>query len=364
MKVLLASKALVVGAHHDKLRALSSQIDVDLLAVAPDRWIEDGHAIVAERPNPRGYAVEYVPLALNGHYHLYWFRALRRLVRRFRPDVLHIDEEPYNLAAALACRDALDFGSKPVFFAWQNLSSRYPLPARWIENYVLKCADGIAGTQRAREVLCSKGHRRASVVVPQFGVDPDLFTPVVHSRSEGKFVVGYAGRLVPEKGVDVLVRAVRAVGDGSALHIAGSGPAMSQLRRLATRSDVCFLGGVASIDMPSFYQGLDVFVLPSVGRKGWTEQFGRAAVEAMACGVPTIVADTGELPGVVGDGGEIVPAGDVEALVETLRMFRDNPSRRRELAAVGRDRVLQSFTTAAIAGTTASFYREMMSARS
>ena len=336
---------------------------MDVLAVAPDRWIESGHVTVAERPSPRGYAVEYVALALNGHYHLYWFRELRRLVRRFRPDVLHIDEEPYNLATALACRDALDFGAKPVFFAWQNLARRYPLPVRWIENHVLKCADGIAGTERAREVLYSKGHLGASVVIPQFGVDPDLFTPVVHHRADRKFIVGYAGRLVPEKGVDVLIQAVGAVGKDSALRIAGSGPAMSQLRRLETRSDVDFVGGISSVDMPSFYQSLDVFVLPSVGRKGWTEQFGRAAVEAMACGVPTIVADTGELPDVVGDGGEIVPAGDVEALVETLQMFRDNPSRGRELAAVGRDRVLQSFTTAAIAETTVSFYREVMSDR-
>ncbi len=364
MKVLLASKALVVGAHHDKLRALSSLDDMDILAVVPDRWVESGHVAMAEQPSPRGYAIEHVSLALNGHYHLYWFRELRRLVRRFRPDVLHIDEEPYNLAAALACRDARDYGAAPVFFAWQNLTRRYPLPVRWIENYVLNCADGIAGTERAQQVLFSKGHRRASVVIPQFGVDPDLFAPNVKPGSSEQFVVGYAGRLVPEKGVDVLVRAVGAIDGDSILRVAGSGPSMAQLRRLDTEVNVEFVGGVASENMPSFYQGLDVFVLPSVGRKGWTEQFGRAAVEAMACGVPTIVTDAGELPSVVGDGGVIVPAGDVDALTTMLRMLRDDPGRRRELAVVGRERVLRRFTTTAVGQATASFYRAVVSNRS
>ena len=64
MKVLLASKALVVGAHHDKLRALSSLDDMDILAVVPDRWVESGHVAMAEQPSPRGYAIEHVSLVL------------------------------------------------------------------------------------------------------------------------------------------------------------------------------------------------------------------------------------------------------------------------------------------------------------
>ncbi len=336
---------------------------MDVLAVVPDRWVESGYVAMAEKPSPRGYEVEHVPLGLNGHYHVYWFRELRRLVHRFRPDVLHIDEEPYNLASALACRDALDFDAAPVFFAWQNISRRYPPPVRWIEKYVLKCADGIAGTERARQVLFSKGHRRASVVIPQFGVDPNLFAPNGNPKSNAQFVVGYAGRLVPEKGVDVLVRAVGAIGGDSVLRVAGDGPARDQLRRLEPGVNVEFVGGIASEGMPSFYQDLDVFVLPSVGRKGWAEQFGRAAVEAMACGVPTIVSDTGELPSVVGGGGAIVPAGDVDALSTMLRTLRDDSSRYQELAVDGRERVLGSFTTNAIAKATASFYRDVVSNR-
>jgi len=360
MRVLLASKALVVGAHHDKLRALGANPDIELLAVAPDRWIEQGRAQVAERPAPRGYEIVYAPLALNGRYHLFWFRGLRRIIRRFRPDVLHIDEEPYNVATAVACRDAVRYDIRPVFFAWQNLHRRYPPPFRWFERYVLAQADAIVGSQAAGEVLRRKGHRRRIEVIPQFGVDPEVFAPRARPRDSDRFVVGYAGRLVPAKGVDVLVRAVGALGERAVLRLAGTGPAEPDLRRMSARMPgVVFEGAIPSTEMPAFYRGLDVFVLPTVGRRGWTEQFGRAAVEAMACGVPTVVSATGELPHVVDKAGMVTPPSDAHALADALKRLRDHPAVRWELAETGRAHVLKNYTTQAVADATAAFYRSI-----
>ncbi|MDE2867827.1 MAG: glycosyltransferase family 4 protein [Chloroflexota bacterium] len=360
MRVLLASKALVVGAHHDKLRALGANPDLDLLAVAPDRWIEQGQAQVAERPPPRGYEIVYTPLALNGRYHLFWFRRLRRLMRRFRPDVLHIDEEPYNLATAIACRDAVRYGVRPIFFAWQNLYRRYPPPFRWFERFVLARADAIVGSEAAGDVLRRKGHRRRIEMIPQFGVDPELFAPCLRARDSERFVVGYAGRLVAAKGVEVLIRAVGAIGGDVVLRLAGVGPAETDLRRMAAAMPhVAFEGAIPSADMPAFYQGLDAFVLPTVGRRGWTEQFGRAAVEAMACGVPTIVSSTGELPHVVGQAGVVTPPADAHALSDALNRLRDDPDRREHLAQAGRAHVLQRYTTQAVADATAALYRSV-----
>ena len=358
MRVLVVSKALVVGAHHDKLRALGANPDLDLLAVSPDLWVEQGRAQIAERPPPRGYEIVHTPLALNGRYHLFWFRRLRQIMRRFRPDVLHIDEEPYNLATAVACRDAVRYGVRPVFFAWQNLYRRYPPPFRWLERYVLERADGIVGSEAACEVLRRKGHTRPIEVIPQFGVDPELFAPRPRSRDPDRFVVGYAGRLVAAKGVDVLIRAVGSIGGDVTLRLAGSGPAEPDLRGMsAAMPGVVFEGAISSAAMPDFYNGLDVFVLPTVGRRGWTEQFGRAAVEAMACGVPTVVSSSGELPHVVGQSGVVTPPADAHALAGALNRLRDDPARREQLATSGRVHVLERYTTRAIADATAAFYR-------
>ena len=360
MRILLASKALVVGAHHDKLRALGANPDLDLLAVSPDRWIEQGRSQIAERPPPRGYEISYTPLALNGRYHLFWFRRLRQIVRRFRPDVLHIDEEPYNLATAIACRDAERYGIRPVFFAWQNLYRRYPPPFRWLERYVLARADAIVGSEAAGDVLRRKGHTRRIEVIPQFGVDPELFAPRSRPRDPDRFVVGYAGRLVEAKGVDVLIRAVGSIGGDVTLRLAGTGPAEPDLRRMsAAMAGVAFEGVIPSADMPAFYNGLDVFVLPTVGRPGWTEQFGRAAVEAMACGVPTVVSASGELPHVVAQAGLVTPPADAHALADVLMGLRADPARREQLAEAGRAHVVRRYTTRAVADATAAFYRRI-----
>ena len=175
------------------------------------------------------------------------------------------------------------------------------------------------------------------------------------------FRIGFAGRLVHEKGIELLVEAARRMNGDVELQVAGTGPLEEAIRSQAAGDErVRLLGALPSAEMPEFYQGLDVLVLPTLGRRGWTEQFGRAAIEAMACGTSVIVSDAGELPAVVGEAGRMVPAGDREALTEALLELRQDAEMRRRLAAAGRARVLAEFTHARIAEATAAFYREVM----
>ncbi|MCY3912938.1 MAG: glycosyltransferase family 4 protein [Chloroflexi bacterium] len=360
MKILMASKALVVGAYHAKLEALGAHPGIDLLALAPDSWVESGRRQRAEPVTPAHYGLRYQPLRLNGRFHLHWWPGLAGAVEDFRPDIVHIDEEPYNAATVHACRVARGRGARVVFFAWQNIRRRYPPPFAWFERYVFGRAAGIAGTATAAEVLRAKGFGGRLAVVPQFGVDPELFAP--GDREPGAtFRIGYAGRLIEAKGIELLVEAVRRIDGDMELLVAGTGPLEEAIRGQAPGDGrVRLLGALPSAEMPGFYQGLDVLVLPTLGRRGWTEQFGRAAIEAMACGAPVIVSDAGELPTVVGEAGRIVPAGDVEALEQALDDLREHADERRRLAEAGRARVLAQFTHARIAEATAAFYRAVM----
>ena len=108
--------------------------------------------------------------------------------------------------------------------------------------------------------------------------------------------------------------------------------------------------------MPAVYRSCDVVVLPSRTMPSWKEQFGRVLIEAMACQVPVVGSDSGEIPNVIGDAGLIFPEGDVAALTRQLRTLMDDRTLRQQLGAAGRQRVLTRFTMARIAAESVAVY--------
>lgn len=365
MRVVMISKALVVGAYQRKAEELARQPDIELITVVPARW-RDGHSVLPlERAHTEGYQLIVAPVAFNGQFHLHFYPTLGRLLSHLRPEVLHMDEEPYNLATWHALRLATAVGARSLFFTWQNLPRRYPWPFSHFEAANYRRADyAIAGNQDAVQVMRGKGYRGRLAVIPQFGVDPAIFAPALPTPRED-FVIGYAGRLVPEKGIAVLLEAcARLPFSGWTLRLLGDGPDRSRLAKLTVRLSISdrvqFLGRRPSTQTSSFYQTLNVLVLPSLSRPNWVEQFGRVLVEAMACGVPVIGSDSGEIPNVIGDAGLVTPEGDTAALSAALAALAGDPARQSELAERGRARVLARYTHAHIAQATAQIYRAMI----
>ncbi len=370
VKVLLVSKALVVGAYQRKLEELARQPDIELTAVIPDCWREGMHGPVTrlERVHTQGYRLISAPLAFNGQFHLHYYPTLPRVLSAVRPDVLHMDEEPYNLATWLALRSAVARDVRPLFFTWQNLRRTYPWPFRHFEQANYRRAwHAIAGNPTAATVLRAKGYRGPISVVAQFGVDPVTFSPAPESRlcQRADTVIGYAGRLVPEKGVGLLLQACGQLADRDwRLQILGDGPERRNLEKLAAdlgiREKVQFLGRLPSTETPTYYRQLDVLVLPSVSLPNWVEQFGRVLIEAMACGVPVVGAASGEIPWVIGDAGVLFQEGDAPALAAALDGLMRDRVRREALTTQGRARVLANFTQAQIAEATADIYRTLI----
>lgn len=363
MRILMLSKACVVGAYQSKLEEMARLPEVDLRVLVPPRWRDPDRGVLPlERAHVEGYDLRTTPIRFNGHFHLHYYPQIGREIRAFRPDIVHIDEEPYNLATWHALWHARRQGVKTLFFSWQNINRRYPLPVRLGEQWVLRSVDhALMGTQSAAEVWQAKGYRGSLTVIPQFGVDPQVFTPPDHPRSGG-FVIGFVGRLVEEKGGGVLLDALSQLEGVWQLDIVGDGPEKAalteQARRLRVADRVTF-GSLPSTRMPGYYQGLDVVVVPSLTRPNWKEQFGRVIVEAMACGVPVIGSSSGAIPDVIGDAGLIAPEGDSAALAVLLRQLMHAPERRRALGALGRQRVLDYFTQAQVAAQTVAVYRRI-----
>jgi glycosyltransferase involved in cell wall biosynthesis len=149
--------------------------------------------------------------------------------------------------------------------------------------------------------------------------------------SEEGFLALFVGRLVPEKGIDMLVEAwsKAVLPGGSALAIAGSGPLAP------SGPDVHRLGPIDRKDLPPLYAAADVLVLPSIATATFREPWGLVCNEAMHQGTPVIASDAvgAAAGGLVVDGrsGMVFPAGDADALAARLSALAAAPALRERL---------------------------------
>jgi glycogen(starch) synthase len=178
--------------------------------------------------------------------------------------------------------------------------------------------------------------------------------------TDGPLLV-YAGRLVHEKGVQTLLRALRPLRDthpGLRLVVAGSGPYEPTLRTLARRlrlvRSVDFVGFVPEKRLPALLGAADAVVVPS-----FYEPFGIVALEAACAGAPLVVAETGGLRDLAADGVAVAafPAGDVDALVTAVGKVLVDPAATRRAAARAARRVRRDYTWHTVAEQTAGIYR-------
>lgn len=368
MRVVLVSKAMLSATAQKKADLLSGHTDVELTVVSPAYWrADDGGKQYIEATARRDWKLIVAPIWLNGHFHVHAYPTLGQIIRSASPDIVHIDEEPYNLATFHAMRAARRAGARALFVTWQNLFRAYPPPFSRMEQYNYRQASyALAANDDAASVLRRKGYQGPIAVFPQFGVDTDMFVPRARA-TEGPPRVGFVGRLKVDKGVDCLIQAFAPLASRAQLVIVGRGPHEPELRALAESLDIAeqvrFLGSLPSTQVAEMMAGLDVLVLPSRSLPNWTEQFGRVLVEAMACQVAVVGSSSGEIPNVIGDAGLVYPEDNVDALRTCLADLIDNTGRRLDLGRRGRERVLSRYTQEQIASATYAVWREMLQNR-
>ncbi len=368
MKVVLLSKALVTGVYQKKAEELARLPGMELTVIVPPSWQEPRVGVQQFDPQfTQGYDLVVTEMRFNGHFHYHYYPAIGKILRKIRPDIFHIDEEPFNYATYHALRAGQRVGAKMLFFTYQNILKKLPPPFSYFERTVYAGADvGIAANQAALEVIRTKGYTKPSLVIPQFGVDPVLYQPAPPEPRPANRppTLGYIGRLVEEKGIQILLDAVALLRQPYRLEIIGSGYYRTELEvqaaRLGIRDRIFFRNSVPSRDVPNVLSKIDILIVPSLTRSNWKEQFGRVIIEAMACEVPVIGSDSGEIPNVIGDAGVIVPEGDPETLALRIWELMEDRVRRLELAARGRQRVLRYFTQQQVALRYYQLYQAML----
>jgi glycosyltransferase involved in cell wall biosynthesis len=204
------------------------------------------------------------------------------------------------------------------------------------------------------------------VVAPVIPHHVPAWPRLERTASDDRFVIGYAGRLVPEKGLDVLIDAVAGI-EAVRLRFVGNGAIRAELedRARAAGVDLEVDTTVKHADMARAYRSFDVLVLASRTTPTWAEQFGRVLVEAMSCGVPVIGSDSGEIPWVINTtgGGLVFREDDVADLREKVSRMIGSPALRAELAQRGGSRAQELFGVDAVARGLDAALREAIGSR-
>ncbi|MEJ7786546.1 MAG: glycosyltransferase family 4 protein [Solirubrobacteraceae bacterium] len=341
----------------------------DVHLVVPARWKDDYR--------PEGFAPDLLPglsskarvlpVLMPGHpqRHLY-LTAPGRLVAAAEPDIAFLEQEPFALVTGqwlgALRRRKIPFGLQHD----ENLDRPLPGIARAIRTLAVNRAAFVAArSPQAGALLRALNPRLRIEVVPHAVPDWPVLARSACAGDE-TFTVGYAGRLTPAKGIRDLLAATERMAPGTRLLVVGNGEMRDEVKRADTpQRPVELRTGVGHADMPAVYAEMDVLVLPSRTTPTWTEQFGRVLVEAMACGVPVVASDSGEMPWVIEatGGGVLFPEGSVDALAAILTKLRQDPGRRQNLAEQGRAAVERSFSESAIIRQMDSLLREILDTR-
>ncbi len=350
-----------------KLEIMAARPDLALWLVRPAFW-KDEYGRREVRPVVPGCQVIQIPmLGRTNDPHRALYRTLSFGLKVARPHIIHAEEEPDSLAALQIALARRSFApqSKLILHTWQNINR----PKHWyvwkVTRISLREADAIlCANSEAVQVLREMGYQGPAEVIPPIGVDTRVFRPRERRVDPDVFRVAYAGRFVPEKGLDTLLQAAARLGPGMELWLIGDGPQRAALQSLARdlgiEERVRWVPPVSPEQMPELLAQVNVVVLPSRTTPIWKEQFGRILVEAMACGVPVVGSDSGAVPEVVGDAGLIFPEGDVQALVERLESLRRMPKLQSECAKQGLARS-GLYTQETVAKQTLAFYEKWAS---
>jgi glycosyltransferase involved in cell wall biosynthesis len=278
--------------------------------------------------------------------------AIRRLLRGSHFDIAHCHDAHALTAAWLggAARRTRVVASRRV---------AYPLSRGPFGLVRYRCAQRILAVSNfVRESVLACGLPAALVEVVYDGVE----LPAPGPRRSELRLLGSVGYFLPEKGHDLLIRALPAVLDRRPkcrLLLAGAGPCRAALEHLAAEMGVAHAVEFAGFvdDVEEFYRSLDVFLFPSLA-----EPLGSALLSAMAIGLPAVALARGAVPEVIEDGhnGLLVPGPEPDPFARAVLRTLEQPALAARLGDAARQTVEQRFSAAALIRNTLQVYHRVL----
>lgn len=380
MRVLIVYHAGAMENARRIYQALAQTSEVELTAIVPQKlqvervYDSNGWLSVEREEDHDGYRLVPLPLRNPSNYGRgFEISGLHRLIKRIKPDIIHVfDEANSNYLLQVIWQGLLASPcSRVLFYGFENL----PLRLGW-RSPVWKftwgrMSGGVTASTEALENLRRSGFPQDLPLDRVFwGIPTDIFRPmdVTALKEELGFgfehAVGFVGRFIPEKGLDVLMSAVGYLPNDLHYMIIGSGPMRADLERWSglpgLRGRVHLRDVMPPEDLARYINCMSVLVVPSLTVPRWKEQYGRVLAEAMACGVPVVGSDSGAIPEVVGSAGFIVPEGNPAALAESVYRAIFNSEDRERLRQLGLIRADQELSVEAMAKRLIGFYGRVL----
>ena len=388
MRILVASHSYIVDLNCEKLRTLANlEPGIEVTIVVPKRWQPGGvqtQTIKTQFRQEGTFRVVPVSNLSQNHQGLLCFGPdLIPLLHQFRPQIIQVEQGSRALAYTqlITLNRLLGLKAKNLFFTWWNLPYALKFPISALEGYNLRHTDGlVVGNQDGAEILQQRGYQGPVRVMPQLGVDDSRFRPQPQPELATQlgiqptdFVVGFVGRFVAEKGLLTLSKALAGLQERPwKWLLLGRGPLKQTLMEQAIAGGwaerLIWVESVPHDQVPCYINLMNTLVLPSettdqfktLTAVGWKEQFGHVLIEAMACQVPVIGSDSGEIPHVIADAGLVFLEGDVSALQNCLVQLMDQPELAVNLAKKGYERAIAHYTNKALAQQLLHFYQELL----
>lgn len=317
----------------------------------------------------------------------YW-RAVERLTDRTPPIVPFSDRlkdfdvvqswELFTDWTEQALDAKRDYGAPVSLMIWDNIPFNAESRSGMRERKARAAAEAdifIVHSERSRRMLDMEGVPADKVRLVRPGVDLERFSPGAPRTNPlgtpaEAFTILFVGWLLPRKGADFLIMALRELLHDPDLktipfHLVmiGADPGKPRLEALIRRLDVgsscTFLGPAKYDTMADAYRSADVFVLPSIATETWQEQFGMSLLEAMASGTPVVATQSGAIPEMTNDAARVCQPNDFLSLYEAIKDLALDPPARERLADAGRARAERLFDVNATASELSSIYREL-----
>lgn len=356
-------KVLIVSPYYSGVGGLqqySYRIAVGLHDAGVDTTVVTSSR-VPQRSGPIVITLPQLTTVSNTPFSLRWFGSIKRIIKDLDPDIVN-GHLPVPYMADVAAREC---SGHPFVLTYHNDAVGItPFTKLLVRSYydilgkgtIRRASRIITTSQRYAELspYLKRFSQKIAVVPP--GVDLATFNPNVYSgflkdtySLEGSIIlfVGQLSKTHRHKGLSILIRALRHLDPSTTLVVVGGGNWFSHYKADAENAGVAdrvvFAGIISEEELPLYYRGADLTVLPTYTD---AEGFGMVLAEANACGRPVIGTNVGGIPSLIQDqhNGLLVEPGDLRGLVQAISIVLSDGKLAKTLGQNGFEKIRSGFT--------------------